>query len=616
MSSQRIDAIRRRLAELPQGSLQRAATGYVYVWEEDGLTREQPIKPFECWELCRQFVERRDLWRELAALTGETPPPHHARVSPLVASLILPGDDLPHHPHYHRHAPPHRPHPGRHAFHRRLRRFLSAAPADTQDYGVCFVSGVHQAEVTAALTQAIATLPPDMRQKALYIHARKGDHAMYLRDTLAQMHEDGFAYVFIDDATQLDKFANEFAVAAHDLAARGMKLVIASANPMLLRIINEKYHVDYTGEGEDFILNAPMLHCAHTPYHEYAAQHGGCDLATYLRQGSMADAGQFTNGERIREFVRDAIATPLCDILERYRKGDMLLHGEYVSDALWRLHGEHRLPEAVMDTVAAVERHFLRGCIDHLLARMDAGHTGQNGERESLAALRDALEATPLFAGLGPAEALPLLRHLTHMHLYQLPEPLDYLPPEGFESDREEPDLEDTAQAPGTQRDAGWYAMELARSLGARRLITQPGLRWQWGRECLEALAGATSIPLATAALDQLWEVFTGRLLRDCVLLDTLTARPRGAVVADFSVGGITLDMLVREAKGCHALLVSPEGDTAAFADTELMDAASREYGTITERVVLYTGPTRQAQGITFRNVTEYLLSLAPAATE
>ena len=156
----------------------------------------------------------------------------------------------------------------------------------------------------------------------------------------------------------------------------------------------------------------------------------------------------------------------------------------------------------------------------------------------------------------------------------------------------------------------------------AREVIAQPGLRYAQADALIRSLLldetfSALSLPERTAVQERILTEIRGRMLEDIVLLETKLANPKKQVfVLQFSVGEFDMVVFDPVAGSCQSFEIKHSTEIAPqqyrhLIDEEKCAQTEHRYGPITGKFVLYRGESQVVEGIQYRNVEEYLRSLA-----
>ena len=107
-------------------------------------------------------------------------------------------------------------------------------------------------------------------------------------------------------------------------------------------------------------------------------------------------------------------------------------------------------------------------------------------------------------------------------------------------------------------------------------------------------------------------------MLEEIVLLETVKALPKNkrAFKLLFPIGEFDMVIQDTETMTCELFEIKHSDQITKeqfrhLNDEEKLKKTEHEFGTITKRTVLYRGDNQSAEGIFYRNVTEYLESLS-----
>ena len=132
-----------------------------------------------------------------------------------------------------------------------------------------------------------------------------------------------------------------------------------------------------------------------------------------------------------------------------------------------------------------------------------------------------------------------------------------------------------------------------------------------------DTVFAALPAPERVRLKERLLSEVRGRLMEEIVLLETVKALPRGqrAFKLQFAVGEFDLVIADETAGTCRLFEVKHSTACVPTQYRHLKDAAKcaateHRFGPITERCVIYRGPDTKTDGIRYRNVENYLVSL------
>ena len=592
--------LERELATLPSGTIVRrtirGATRFYHQWREDGATRSRYLKADEV-EALRALIERRKEIKRLLSGggTGDSP------VRQKFMTDIATGRDLLELA------------MGVEDFEKRdmfpsIMKYLRSNTTDR----VLVISGLRRTGKTTMLRQAILALSAAERAKAAYAKMSERDSMAALKADLRTLHDAGFRYVFIDEVTLMEDFIDTASVLSDIFAGMGMKIILSGTDSLGF----------WFAERDELYDRAFTLHTTFIPFREHARLLGTDDVDEYIRFGGTLRAGEllfnhrdakndsasFRNDETTRFYIDTAIAR---NIQRSLRCVDGGRHFRLLID----LYEAGELTNAINRIVEDMNHRFVLQTLirefrssDLALASRNLAKSTAPGRQtdailkadirrvtKRLMEILDIRRAEDLKVGLTDGTAAQIREYLQALDLVT-PCPVAF---DGTVGERSE-----------------------------RMLFSQPGMRFCQAQALVFALMNDESLSKIPAGerkivRDAILDEVRGRMLEDIALLETIKAKADGPVSVfklQFAAG--EYDMVVADSDALTCALYEVKHSTEPderqlrhLCDKRKLADVERQYGTVTERTVLYRGPDfTHKSGVTYRNVDSYLKSLCASS--
>lgn len=589
--NERRAVIKRRLAELPRGSLAiKTVKGreYTYLrWSEGGKRKERYV-PAASVEAVRAAVdERKALEAELDELGWQRLHPASPEVAgesfqtnvvtgALLRSLAEPVA----------------------LFKKRvlfadLWSYLEDGPADK----VLVLCGLRRTGKTTLIRQALCEMTVDQFSRAAFIQVTPSDSLADLNKDMRRLFDWGYRFVFIDEVMLLADFVEGAALFSDIFATSGMRVVLSGTDSLGFLF----------AEDEQLYDRCVMVHTTRIPYREFEDVLGVRGIDEYIRYGGTMSLGgvhyntasTFASKKGADEYVDSAIAHNIQHSLRCYQDG-----GHFRS--LRGLHERNELTSAINRVVEDMNHRFTlevlrRDFRSHDLAvsarnlRHDREHPTTVLDDVDIAAvtkrLRDLLEIR---------DSAERSVELTEAHCAEIEEYLVLL------------DLVEKVRV-----------VSLTGSVAetTRAAIAQPGLRYAQVDALVQSLLADNALADLSLAernrvLGRIRSEVKGRMMEDVVLMETAAAHPEKEVfVLQFARGEFDMVVFDPPAATCeiceikHSAEVAPE-QCRHLLDEEKCAATAHRYGAITGKYVLYRGESRQVGDVQYVNVEEYLRKL------
>ena len=588
----KIADLEQQIAELPAGSVtKKTINGNAYFyhrWTEDKKRREKYIPAEEVDSFRKQIERRKGLEKELKVLQKQLPRKSVSAASAhTFATNIRAGEAL------RTFSASVRRYRKRECF-RQLHDYIYGELQDK----VLILYGLRRTGKTTMIRQIFAGMSDAELSKAVFIQITARDTLADVNRDLKMLEAQGFRYVFLDEVTLMEDFIEGAALFSDVFAACGMKVVLSGADSLGFLFT----------EDEQLYDRCILLHTTFIPYREFESVLGIHGIDEYIRYGGTMSLGgvhynetsTFASKESADEYVDTAIARNIQHSLRCYQYEGHFRH-------LRDMYERNELTSAINRVVEDINHRFTLEVLTQDWKSHDLGISASNLRRDRENPT-DILDRVDLVAVTDSLRKLLEIRNkaeqtlaLDDIHAAEIKEFLDLL-----DLTREI----DVLHLPDVSRKS------------SRTVIAQPGLRYAQADALIRSLLldetfSALSLPERTAVQERILTEIRGRMLEDIVLLETKLANPKKQVfVLQFSVGEFDMVVFDPVAGSCqsfeikHSTEIEPQ-QYRHLIDEEKCAQTEHRYGPITGKFVLYRGESQVVEGIQYRNVEEYLRSLA-----
>ena len=588
----KIADLEQQIAELPAGSVtKKAINGNVYFyhrWTENKKRREKYIPAEEVDSFRKQIERRKALEKELKVLQKQLPKKSvSAATAHTFATNIRTGETL------RTFSSSVRRYRKRECF-RQLHDYIYGELQDK----VFILYGLRRTGKTTMIRQIFAGMSDAELSKAAFIQITARDTLADVNRDLKMLEAQGFRYVFLDEVTLMEDFIEGAALFSDVFAACGMKIVLSGTDSLGFLFT----------EDEQLYDRCILLHTTFIPYREFESVLGIHGIDEYIRYGGTMSLGgvhynetsTFASKESADEYVDTAIARNIQHSLRCYQYEGHFRH-------LRDLYERNELTSAINRVVEDINHRFTLEVLTQDWKSHDLGISASNLRRDRENPT-DILDRVDLVAVTDSLRKLLEIRNkaeqtlaLDDIHAAEIKEYLDLL-----DLTREI----DVLHLPDVSRKS------------SRTVIAQPGLRYAQADALIRSLLldetfSALSLPERTAVQERILTEIRGRMLEDIVLLETKLANPKKQVfVLQFSVGEFDMVVFDPVAGSCQSFEIKHSTEIAPqqyrhLIDEEKCAQTEHRYGPITGKFVLYRGESQVVEGIQYRNVEEYLRSLA-----
>ena len=601
LSDEQVARYREEMAQLPVGCIARKIIAgkerYYRQWVENGRTRSVYLKESEVEAVRKQIARRRELLkllrpygiagrrpirRDLAVKTGRELSDWADFVSGWDARDVFPD----------------------------IMKFLRW-PADGK---ILIVFGIRRTGKTTMLQQAVRALTREEFARAAYVKAKVGDTLETMDDRLSSLHERGFRYVFVDEATLIEDFIDGASLFSDVYAQMGMKVVLSGTDSLGFSMSIDQELFD----------RAYMLHTSFIPFREYSRLLKINDIDEYISYGGLLRRGEknlddplanepdasFRDVESTRRYIDTAIARNIQHSLACCRDGRYF-------GALRELYEKNELTNAINRVIEDMNHEFLASVLTRPFKSSDLGIVSRQLMTDREAARRRRLDRM-LDKGKVTAE---LMRYLDVRNAESLAVRVSEAHAAAIKAYLKKLDLIRDCPVRLLRGDSV--------EEGVRVLFSQPGMRFCQAEALVRAMMKDSSFASEPPSEQEyitgrLLDDVRGRMLEDIVLMETLEATPRpreifsGKDVFKLQFESGEFDMVIRDlgTRACAIFEVKHSRERADeqfrhLVDTQLLSRTEKAFGKVISRTVLYRGPDfDHDSGVLYRNVEGYLKGL------
>ncbi|MCR4792593.1 MAG: AAA family ATPase [Lachnospiraceae bacterium] len=470
------------------------------------------------------------------------------------------------------------------------------------DGKVCIVYGLRRTGKTFMIRQAIGDLP---LEKSVYIKIQSSDEMSMLNRDLMKLSSEGISYVFIDEITLMSDFIDSASLLSDIYASSGMKIVLSGTDSLgfSLSLDDELYD------------RAVMIHTTFIPFREYSRLLGIDDVDEYIRYGGTFRVGElsfddedlidekasFADDETVRRYIDTSIARNIQHSLAGYKAAG---HFRHLAD----LYEAGELTNAINRLIEDMNHRFLVSVLTRDFISHDLGSAGQIERKRAAAKGKEGI--------LDRIDTKEILDKLMNI--------LDIRNKEELSVDISADHVNEIRQYLFMLDLIVNVPSETIDSAGKieRIVFSQPGLRYCQAQALVYSLMGSDDFLKYPAAerkevIDLLLEEVRGRMLEEMILLETVKVLPRGkrAFRLEFEAGEFDMVIFDENELNCEIYKIkhSSKADKKQcrhLLDKDKCSKAEFRYGNISGKYVLYNGEDKNAFGVGYLNITEYLKHL------
>ena len=444
--------------------------------------------------------------------------------------------------------------------------------------------GLKNTGKTTLMSQVMAHMSDDMLKRTAYILVQEKQTFKELNEDMEQLEAQGYKYIFIDQITLLEGFQESLGVLADIYVASGMKVVLTGGDSLSFAFAKNSHLSN----------KAIFCHTTYLSYGEYVEtmnikgidgylEHGGI-MSNYLDEVYMT----FFNEKSAAEYVNLSLGKNIERSI-----GESNLGGADSGGADLGVDLNGNLSETVSSVLDHMNCIFLRDVLS------------DNFHGNSLKFSQEQKEGQ-----VNIEKVNKILKELVEIKL--LKEQAMYL--DDFERDQ----IEEYLRLLDVSADLETRYMSDYNKRTLRAAITQPGLRYVHVKTLVERLMEdeifrELDLSERKSVTDAILEEVKRALLKDTVMLDTMAKNPKASVFSLQFVSG-KFDMVLADFKkgNCEIFQISRAMEPLDPSEIEIERAENCQetefrYGKILGKYVIYMGPTKMIDGISYINIEEFL---------
>lgn len=593
------EKLKKELEQLPVGYISKkninGNTQYYLQWRENGRMKSKYIRKGDLETVEQQIAKRKELEAAVTRLKPMLPKKEDGSMN--YETNVMPCVDIADRLEIAAKLP-------RRDCFARLLKYLYANDMTR----VTAVYGLRRTGKTTMLYQAMAEMPEDVKEKAVYIKLRTDNDMAQLNRDLYRLRDAGYRYIFIDEVTLAKDFIDGASLFSDVFTAMGMHIVLSGTDSLGF----------WFAEGNELYDRVRMIHTTFIPYREYSRLLGIDSIDEYIRYGGTLRAGEidfdddelntedasFRDDESTRRYVDTAIAKNIQHSLACYENGTHFRR-------LYDLYEADELTNAINRIVEDMNHRFLLSVLKKDFVSSDLGISASNLRKE-----RDESKRTLILDEIDRDAVTQ--RMMDILNIQNEEDRRIGLKQEHIAEIKEYLRVMDLIQeCPFEYVTAGQTKEE-------HILFTQPGMRYCQAQALVYSLMkDETFRALSGEARDyvteRILEEVRGRMMEDIILLETLKALPKKRYEVfklQFTTG--EFDMVVRDRVENRCALYEIKHSTEYadrqarhLRDEEKLGIAEHKCGEIAGRYVLYNGEDFDAEdGIAYRNAAQFLKQL------
>lgn len=438
---------------------------------------------------------------------------------------------------------------------------------------VLTLNGLQRTGKSVLMLHAIASLPPEEREKCAYIVFEKTDWMDEAKATINNLYEDGKRHFFLDEITELSDFVVRSRVFSDGFAMQGMHIMLSGAKSFgLVLALKDELFMKATRVETTWIPWAESRELIGSPLDEYLETGG-----VLSRKNGVWFGEDYENSAIVNNIVFSILQ---CDKVPG-------------RDDIWRLAKNDKLKPAIQKIFADIQRNFIEKVFSDAFAFFEYG---QDNNRQFSEKLEKPKSTARKFA-------------------------IDYFENMNNHGLREE-DIEEVKKALfaiGIIEKNTVVDFDTGKNF-EEYMLTQPGLRWLHAKKFVEAMEGVNLCGFNETEKDfflqKIREATKDNILKEVIIIDTMRSFPeRSVFTIRFGNGGF--DMYIPrhgDKKDGVSLYKIIHGATASDVQTKdlknmkMLNIFKKRFRRIRERSVIYFGPTIETNdGIRYINAEEFL---------
>lgn len=592
-----IGEIERLIESLPKGVVsEKKINGkirYYHQWYEGSKQHTRYVKA-EDYQALRDEVEYRKLLQKRLKELTSTPP------KPTFSLNVVTGNEL-----------------GymvedvmdlekRDCFDRLVRYLKSKNPK------VCVLYGLRRTGKTTMMLQAMGSMSDEDFAKAAYITVNQGDTMPEIRHDLRLLREQGFRYVFIDEATWIRDFIGSASYFSDVAVMSGLRVVLAGTDSLGFWFT------------EDDVLygKTTTIHTTYIPYSEHSRLLGIDDIDDYIRYGGVLRQGEmdienpdeeiddltFYDERSASRYIDIAIARNIQNSLKYYNWGSNFR-------SLYDLYGKGQLTDAINRVIEDVNHRFLTDSLNEDYESANLTELDRNTSK-----LNNGVEEYSILAIVDRDQILQKLK--TAMNIMDISEGRATL------TDANVIEIKQYLVAIDVIAPMPAKSADTTKNVDTFTLCIQPGMRFCQAEQLISALdsdPGFSELPAERrdAIMSTVENTVFGHILEEMTLYETKRMLGEGYDVFKlyFTRGDIDMVILDKRTGSCVLFEIKHSKSRVPTQYLHLMNTEKCEYiernlGRITGRFVLYRGEDAVDKNeMRYLNVGDFLKGLPGSAT-
>lgn len=586
--------LREEISQLPIGYISKkninGKTKYYLQWNEMGKKKSKYIDESLLSEITNKIERRKQLQKkekELSALLFKQPKKKTVEDRHVFKTYVLLGDNL--------------------------RSYVSLVAnfkkrslyKDINNYiygnainKVLILYGLRRTGKTTLIRQVISEMNQIDFSKTAFIQIGPGIKFADINADLKYLFNNGYKYVFIDEATLIENFIDGAALFSDIFAASGMKIVLSGTDSLGF----------FFSEDESLYDRSIFIHTTFIPYREFEEVLGIKGIDEYICYGGTMsfdgvhynENSTFANSKSVDEYVDTAIARNIQHSLKYYQFG-----GHFRS--LYELYEKNELTNVINRVVEDVNHRFTIDVLTKDFISNDLGISSRN-LRNDRSNPNDILDRIDKVSFTNRLKNLLEIRNkeeqtirISEEHRVEIKEYLDAL------------DL---------TFDIEIHTLPIGKEKGYKTIFTQPGMRYCQAKQLVYSLLEdeefiELSLIDRNVIIERILNDIKGRMMEDIVLLETKISNPKKQVFQlQFAVGEFDMVIADPASATCEIYEVKHSKEQSKeqyrhLIDPDKTNATEFRYGKIMKKAVIYRGKSMKLEnGIEYLNVEEYLKGL------
>ena len=425
---------------------------------------------------------------------------------------------------------------------------------------VFIVCGLRRTGKTTILRHVICDMKDEDFSKTAFVQPLPSADFKSVKGDLDILSEQGYRYIFIDEATHIDDFSRCVALFGNLYASSGIKIILSGTDSLAFALASDVALYDRA-----YILDTSFI-----PFNDYAAVHPDRTIDDYLKSGGLlggeAEMPAFSRRTSTDEYIKSAIVANISNTLNRSGA-----NSGYT--ALKNLQSDGSLYSEVFGFLTHLAEDYILEVL-------------------SSSTISDSL--VKCFSNYCSS----------HSH--------------GNEIDTE---ILGCLEKMGVIKSISRYNMELLNEDQCRIIFSQPGLRYSLCKSSVEDFLAdrmfeSLSADERATIADTILNDIKDRLLIDLVLIET-SARKNTCNVFEMDFVDDSVDMVISnpDTTSCELYCVSSATDITDIASPSLFDPlicqrVSHRCGNIEGKYIIYRGEDYHSDKAQYLNILTFLDSI------